>query len=216
MNNKTITNHLNIACKAALKRIKDLLIDNGLDYVDLNFNLFHKAYNVNLQTGESYALIRIAYYPDDGCAEYSGLVALSSGGTLFSLGEDIDGQDNYEIVGLTFLVDAVEEAVNSVLSATITCQSTTKDAIRKSIKEFVGPNGNLPFEFGFPYPNYIPNGNDPFVITGVTDRGVTIQNTKEKIVPLVVPYESLSKRALLHIVDSVNLYIKFIHNTVNV
>lgn len=93
------------AYEAALGHIAERLRENGMDTAVPDYSCTQDhAYNVNRHDGTSDRVVSVSLIDDN-------LHLTGESGTVYPVGEDIDGQDNYVIANLETLVEAVDRTV---------------------------------------------------------------------------------------------------------
>ena len=210
MTKKQIENQYNTVYKAAIAYIQKLLEKNGLRYVELQYDLFYPAFNMNISTGDTYKILSLRYYPEGSSPKYSGLIAFTEEGETFPLGTDIDGQDNYIITDVVFLINGVEAAVKQFNQHLIRCQGNTKDDILQAIAASMPYHCQLVFQSDL-HPSSFHGKQIPEHLrwSKLTQKELWLQTVSgEKSLQL----KDLPAARLMYIVRTVNDYVRYIYN----
>lgn len=180
-----------------------------LKFIPLNYDILEpRCFNVgNVSGGLDTCVIVEVALDEDG-----GLVAYSDSGARFPLGDDENGQDNYTLANLDFLVYKAVEYVEAFQKRFIRVQKPTKAALYKALKDFLKPykgrgeNGIFLFEDGFTKPRL--KNNEP--VTSLTfNEGTTLSPDGHQNWFWL---KDLSSHELRVLVDAINEHILFKHN----
>ena len=180
-----------------------------LKFIQLDYDILEpRCFNVgNVSGGLDTCVIVEVALDEDG-----GLVAYSDSGTRFPLGDDENGQDNYTLANLDFLVYKAVEYVEAFQKRFIRVQKPTKAALYKALKDFLKPykgrgeNGIFLFEDGFTKPRL--KNNEP--VTSLTfNEGTTLSPDGHQNWFWL---KDLSSHELRVLVDAINEHILFKHN----
>ncbi len=195
MTKKQIENQYNAVYKAAIAYIQKLLKKNGLRYVELQYDLFYPAFNMNISTGDTYKITSLRYYPEGTSREFLGLIAYTEEGEAFPLGSDING---------------VETAVEQFNQHLIRCQGSTKDDILRAIAASLPHHRQLVFQYdlhpssfhGKEIPGHLRwsrlSQNELWVETESGEKCIRIRD--------------LPAARLMCIVRTVNDYVRYVYN----
>ena len=210
MTKKQIENQYNAVYKAAIAYIQKLLEKNGLRYVELQYDLFYPAFNMNISTGDTYKITSLRYYPEGTSREYLGLIAYTEEGEAFPLGSDIDGQDNYIITDIVFFINGVETAVEQFNQHLIRCQGSTKDDILRAIAASLPHHRQLVFQYDL-HPSSFHGKEIPGHLrwSRLSQNELWVETKSgEKCIRL----RDLPAARLMCIVRTVNDYVRYVYN----
>ena len=192
---------------ASIRAIIDLMKKSRLDFIDLTYDILEpRCYNVNNISGEYGASLIVKVSLDK---ESGALTAYDDSGTQFPLGKDENGQDSYTLSSPDILLKKVTDYVERFQKNNqITCSNYSSATLHTAIRNFIGKDGNLPFEHGFPRPRLQNNE----VVIQITSKEVQTYTPDDKKEPHWFWLKDLKTRELKVLVDAINEYMLFCHN----
>ena len=181
-----------------LVHLREILESNGLGRIFPDYDAVAcPCYNIG-PDGDAY-LIQSLKLDEDGM-----LCATDPHGNLFPLGDSIDSQDNYTLSAPLQLLDATVSAVTKLSVRLIKIRPSTHDQMLQVLRDWLGKDGDVAFEHGFPRPSL---RQDEEIVSVSHDAVVSL------ILPSrlshVHPLESLGTVELKRLAKTLNDYTVF-------
>lgn len=197
---KTASDSFAEAYTSALRYLAMMMEEGGVRFLDLVYPGRSGAYNVSLSDGSSDKIVRLELSDEEG------LTAIGESGQPYPLGNDYEGQDNYDIAFLPLLVHTAWDALQRIEERCVKLTSTAQASMYADITRFLRRNGPVRFGDGYPLPCFRENA-----ITTVSEEAVsTLDPVRE--VRMNHPLDTLNTRELRELARSINAYVKYRHN----
>jgi hypothetical protein len=197
---KTASDSFAEAYTSALRYLASMMEEAGVRFLDLVYPGRTGAYNVCITEGSSDRIVRLESSEEDG------LTAIGESGQIYPLGDDYEGQDNYDIAFLPLLVHAAWDALQKVEERCVKLTSTAQAAMYADITQYLRRRGPVRFEGGYPLPSFRDRS-----MTAVSEETVfTLDPVRE--IRMNHPLDTLNTRELRELARSINAYVKYRHN----
>ena len=190
--------------------LADLLRKSRLTHVFISYDILEpRCYNVNNTSGQydTNIIVKLALDEDGG------LVAYDDSDNQYELGHDENGQDNYTLVNLDYLVYKVVRYVEDFQKHLIAVEKPSKVAMFKALIDYLKPykgrgeNGIYLFSDRFYKPKL--QNNEP--VQAITFNEVTTVSPDGKVTWFFL--QDLSAHELRVLIDAINEHTLFLHNS---
>ena len=193
--------------------IKSLMRDNGITWLELDYNIpalnWHVPYILDERNGQTQKIRTIYLEPEEnGTPEH--LRVTTAEHKSIDLFDEKNENIDCAITGMQYLVIAAQTAVSKVLEDCIVIKK--KDSVKELINKIrmsLGCNQGVMFQFGYPLPEMWPDTNLPTVICGFGHDGVVLKDNNHQ---WRTDYKNFSKGELQKIVHAINGYFIYIYN----
>lgn len=187
-----------ILFQAILRQIENKMKNNGITLVSLpkGFNDL-KAYVIHIQHGEENGPDAIEYI-SLGTRPHE-IILHGKSGTAYHYSA-YDSQDYHVVADPVTLLTVANESIDQ-LTAPCKAKSNRKEDLIAAIAEYIGPDGNIPFENDFPFPAH-PLG----CITEVTENEIVVRAGRKQS---RFPLEEQNVQILKSIIKTLNAYANY-------
>lgn len=199
MSKKLTTRYADIVLEV-LRAIENRMRDSGITMLALPTGYHEqKAFVVHIEHGDADPIEYISLEPRP-----YGLRLHGYSRTVYQY-ENYDSQDFHVIADPVVLLNVANAAID-VLVMSCRPKGNTKSDLVEAISDYVGPDGCIPFEHGFPCPS-LPHHN-LLKITEVREHTIVVREKKSQS---VLPLETLTVATLKRVIDALNTYSTYCH-----
>lgn len=183
-----------------------LMERSGLDYILLEYKEY-PCMNVYRWNGDTDKVTALLLNKDS-----EGLTAVGESGTMYPLGRDIDGQDNYILVGIDALLDASKAAVDAHTENLMLCLSNSKENVLDVIRTKLKKNGSDKVTFEGPLRTGKFRGD--CTVTAISERFL-FYHAGNGGATMMSPLDTLAVTELKHAMECYNDHVRYIYNRNN-